>query len=325
MKSVILIGFQYGDFESNKVHIVNSLYLPGILVDLYQVYLFAKRMNPDKIIVITDIEKDSKTDLLLKAIVESIVDSDILTFIETIKESNSYYYYNDQSVLIKTITNETYLSDQLFLYYTGHAKEGYILLPNEQRIKMTDLRDIIISSLKPSSEIFIVMDCCNGTGMELPFRFIHTTNKIDFDEIINNRRYQQFRYQLQHTPNPIFTKQKIICISSTSNNEDSITTKNGSLFTQSLFRHFKSTRLLAELLCYISKECLNTNLQTVTIYSSYPDLYHLWPWLFSSYTYSIHFDSMSNTIILNDNISEEVEDVCFLNKSLEKCYYVQRE
>lgn len=179
MKVAILIGFQYQDIEvlekinfkeelctyiennnnditeltickTNMEEVQNrseKLYLPGIIVDLYQAYLFILNMYPDYIIVITDIMNDQKTSILMKAIVDSIVDADILTFIENIKKKDQYYLYQNVQMLINKIMTISYKADKLFIYYTGHAQNGDIILPNNEKLLMKDFREVLSNSV----------------------------------------------------------------------------------------------------------------------------------------------------------------------------------
>ena len=82
MRKALLIGFQYD----------NEKKLPGIAVDLYYVYSFLKTngWKDEEIKIMTDISKDEATEVLKVAILEKIVNSDILTFIEDCKEKNIY-------------------------------------------------------------------------------------------------------------------------------------------------------------------------------------------------------------------------------------------
>src|SRR3972149_1864954 len=116
MKISILIGFCYDNIEKNK--------LPGIVIDLYLAYKMSLQMKSDQIIIITDLNKDQNTIILLNAITEGIVDAGILNFIENIKKKNIF----------------------------------------------NNFRDIILINSNKKSEIFIVMDCCNGSGLWLPYK-----------------------------------------------------------------------------------------------------------------------------------------------------------
>jgi len=78
MRRAILIGFEYK----------NGKRLPGIPVDLYQVYCFLKNngWKNEEIKILTDIKQDAQTEILKISILDNIVDSGILSFIEDLKE-----------------------------------------------------------------------------------------------------------------------------------------------------------------------------------------------------------------------------------------------
>lgn len=239
MRKALLIGFQYSHDKK----------LPGIATDLYQVYSFLKKYNwqDEEICIMTDIEKDETTDVLKTSILEKIVDSEVLSFIEDSKERNQYVlfkshnHYNNFSTIFP---NEQI---NLFIYYTGHCKEGNIILPNKSLINLTDYFS--------SPNIFIVMDCCEA-GLDLPF-------------VLEGNIYRC-------KDKPKFFKDKIICISSSLEGEKSITTQSGSLFTRHVFKFLESN--LVTVLEKINKLPFK---QTGNISASFPILYV--PGFFYSY------------------------------------------
>lgn len=305
MKIGILIGFQYcNDMFCEQIFEregkFENLYLPGIIIDLYQSYKFVKNMKPDKILIITDIYEDQKTSLLMKSIVEDIVDSDILTFIETIKNTNEYHKYKDLKNFINTISLTCYNQNNIFIYYTGHAKNGYLLLPSIEKYPMSDFRELISNSTYHLANIFIVMDCCNGSCLNLPFKL--EINKSPVYKLVNDTKL-------------FFTKQNIICIVSSLNNENAITSKNGSIFTRAFFKSIKScNRLLSKILIDITSYCSQ---QTPCIYSSYPNIYLIWNWLLNPSNYDITIDNINNHILISTNhIINNVSDICFIDYNI---------
>lgn len=293
MKVSILIGFQYSPNTFNS-----RSHLPGIAVDLYQAYVASVAMCPDQIIVITDINSDQKTSVLMKAIIDSIVDSDILTFIETAKSRQQYYRYRQRSDLMHVIAKTCYQADQVFFYYSGHAMNGHILLPDDQ-VLMTDLRDLLCTSVNRTGDIFITMDCCNGTGLGLPFQLMSNSSQKYVYRLSGGSVLELSSKQDDH-PKVFFPTQRILCISSTNSEENSVTTRSGSIFTRSLFRCFKNRiRSIPTLLQTINNECRSTYQQTTTIHSSYPNLFILWNWLFGSSQIEVVIDPMSQSLIIN--------------------------
>jgi len=199
MRKAILIGFQYKHKQK----------LPGISVDLYLVYSFLKKLGwtDTEIIVFTDIKKDEQTEILKAALLEKIVDSKILSFIEDLKERNQYIefkstnHYNNFNTLFKS-------SDKTFIYYSGHSKNGNLILPNNSLISLDFFRESLTSK-----EIFLIMDCCGG-GIKLPFVLKDNLYRLENEKA--------------------FVKPEIICIASSLVNEKSITTRTGSMFTKNL-------------------------------------------------------------------------------------------
>jgi hypothetical protein len=248
MRKAILIGFEY---ENGKK-------LPGIAVDLYLVYWFLKKKGwgKDEIVVFTDIKIDHQTEVLKTAILEKTVNSDILSFIEDLKDKKQYiefishnHYNNFDSIFSQ------FKVDNLFFYYTGHFKEGNIILPNQSLISLEGLTKI----LTKYSEVISIMDCCNG-GITLPF----------------NCHEKVYRFE-----NENFVKAKIISFASSLENEKSLTSRAGSLFTRNILSILSDDKLnIYQILEKIKKTIIFNN-QTANISSSYPSLHYIFPWVYS--------------------------------------------
>ena len=165
-RKALLLGFQY---EGDK-------YLPGISIDLYLIYNFLKKIGwkDEEIMIYTDIKQDSDTELLRAAILSKLVDVDILSFIEQIKKKGIYTEFRSSTSLISKLNQD---SERLFIYYTGHCKDGNIVLPNGL-ISYDYFLSILQSSERENmKEAFIIFDCCEG-DLKLPFS--HTEdNKIN--------------------------------------------------------------------------------------------------------------------------------------------------
>lgn len=298
MKISVLIGFQYK----------YPVFLPGILVDLYQAYKQAIKMRSDKILIITDIDEDVKTEILMKAIVDEIVDADILTFIETIKIQKYHKLYDNLQGMLENIAEQSYGESSMFFYYTGHSRNGDLILPDDAKIKKTDVRDLLCTCVKKDGDIFIVMDCCYGSGLRLPFRMTLNQNREGI-------------YKLNKEEKVIFTSQRIICLSASSSDETSITNHTGSLFTRALFSVLKlKIRSLTELLYKVNNICLTKHRQTLSIYSSYPNIFVIWGWIYGQDKYEVCLDTVYNTLIIYDqtikhslkHMNDEVDEICTL-------------
>ena len=251
MRRAVLIGFEY---KKDKV-------LPGIIVDLYQVYFFLKRIgwSDSEIIVFTDIKKDYQTEVLKAAILEQTVDSHILSFIQDTKdrgqykEFQSHSHYNNFSSLFTE-------SDYTFVYYSGHAKDQNLILPNNSCISFDHFKSYL-----SISETFLIMDCCEG-GIQLPF-------------LLHEKLYRL---------NPdcsTFLSSKMICISSSLIHENSVTSISGSFFTRELITLLEKIKLTL-LMSQMKKK---TKIGNISV--SHPNIYGVFPWMFKFPCLSISLNS----------------------------------
>lgn len=313
MKVCVLIGFSYHESHDDTTGLEGRIALPGILIDLYQAYSFSKKMNPDKIIVISDIVEDQKTSYLANSLMDSTVDVGVFEFVKTISSLGEHYPFIDRDDFVELMESTLSLADETFIYYTGHVIEECIIFPignhlinandsknyhldgiidlyNETyesplKMNLDEFRSIILSSIGNRCEVFIVMDCCGSNGLNLPFIL-----KNGVGRLANEIGY-------------IFIEPKVICVSSTKYDEDSIASKDGSVFSRSLFSSMKKReRSLRSLMNIIYKDCFSIFPQTATVKLSHPNLKFLWPWLFGSHNIKIDIDNINNVIIVNKKI-----------------------
>lgn len=127
MLIAVIIGFCY----KNSINPNDSkrMFLPGIIIDLYQIYNMFLKIKPDKLMVITDIEEDVTIDIVLEAIKDSKIDAHILSFIKKLKESNNYFQFISKDKLLTLFKENLSSYNKIFIYYTGHVENGSILLP----------------------------------------------------------------------------------------------------------------------------------------------------------------------------------------------------
>ena len=206
----LIIGFEYT--KNNDWEL-----LPGITVDLYQIYDYVKNLNRFKTLVFTDIANDHNTDTLKKAILDGHVDSGLLSFIEDIKVSNCYTIYQTQVLNQYTVNNfdQTIIDfvtglDRLFLYYTGHGKNGNIILPDGTQVGMKYIKTLLNTYTNANCQIISLLDCCES----------------DNKSLVSHPSYQH------------------ISIASTKINEETTTCKSGSKFTRSIINKFKNNKIL---------------------------------------------------------------------------------
>ena len=282
--------------NDDKKHIFNELgvdgkklFLPGIIIDLYQAYKFCLAMCPDRILVITDIIEDPPTRIIKDAIINEVVDGNILNFIADIKTRGHYICYTNLQSMIKTIQETIHLSTDTLIYYTGHSKSNHLILPNDA-IAVNNLRIIILKSVIATANIYLLFDCCYGVSFDLPFHLVDNRYTLTISDQQGNNN---------------FTTQRIISISSASENENSGLTIIGSIFTRIIFKLLHNKfRNINRLIAEINRQSRllfsqSSNFaQTASAYSSHPDAYFLSSWLFNNKENKISFDPIKNIMII---------------------------
>jgi hypothetical protein len=338
MSSVaILIGFNYENNNNSidtKINPNDDIKkLPGIIIDLYQAYINVSKMKPDKILVITDITNDESFSNLFKSMIDGVVSAGVITFINEIKDQNQHYMFTGYDNLISMINDSIKSSTKVFFYYTGHLNNNNIILPiyipnvtfinNEptfifndelninkvntkvnnklkdklkdkesdklferRNLNLTVLRKLFATATDPNAEIILVMDCCHHNGMGLPFSLKNGIFRMTGDD------------------NKVYMKQKILCFTSTIVNEKSVISNKGSIFTKAFFRQISmGVKSIRKILENVTEEVFDTipsktNKQTPTVYSTYPDIRKVWPWLYGS-NFNVNLDIINNVIIIN--------------------------
>lgn len=208
--SCLLIGFEYLSTDKWKS-------LPGIPVDLYQVYQYSLKIS-NNIKVFTDIDCDHNTEILKQAIFNGHANSGLLSFIQDLKDHNHHYPFkstfksnhldnNFESFLIQNSKNV----DKMFIYYTGHAKKGNIILPDSTQVSIKHIYELL-----DCKEVIMILDCCEPDITFLPYQY------QDHYHLINNN----------------FSKKHILCLTSDTNKNT--TSKLGSEFTRLLFNYLVS-------------------------------------------------------------------------------------
>jgi hypothetical protein len=150
---------------------------------------------------------------------------------------------------------------------------------NVDYVSMDDLRDLIFGSCQSDCQIFMAFDCCNGTGLELPWKM--TQNGVY--KLAHNQRVEVVTTdhgQQIIESQPIFYRPDVVCWSSTTQSENSLSTADGSLFSQHLFTMLeKGCRSVRDIKTYVGKQC-EPYTQTSTVHVTYPDRHQLWSWLY---------------------------------------------
>ena len=278
MKVAILIGFGYTEQES-------KMRIPGILIDLHRSYEFAKRMEALKVLVFTDYQRNQKSYPIKEQLRNGELDAETLFFITNLKFQEQYHNYNSLESFKDQIERVTLGVSRLFIYYSGHAERGLIVLPKANReidrISLPQLLSICVNKAHPQAEVFSIVDCCQSDGMGMSFKMIPGDEWYQYQKVYD--LYKQGR--------------EIICLSSGNEEEFSETRIGGSQFTALLYEllnkklYWPIGQLLKEL-----KEGGYENTPVVT--SSDPHLMELWRWTLSSTRLSISFDYLDQTILV---------------------------
>jgi len=238
MKVGFFLGFDYSGSTTERT-------LPGIIVDLY---LMTRAVKMDKLFVITDIDKDPEQTVLLKALLEEVAEVPILSYIQTIKQQQSHILFQDKNQIYQILQQHTLGAEHIFFYYTGHGSKGCLVLPNGELLSSLEIRSLLDGS---NREIFAVVDCCHGDGLQLPYMM------------------REGRYKLRSHD---FILGRFVCLSSTTPEEESTTSRIGSQFTRDVSKYLQSKfRNLFQ---------LSVLLPNAKISSSYPNLSTIWNWVY---------------------------------------------
>jgi len=268
MVTVILISFEYKDPTKNEPK-NNSQFgkLEGSLFDIYTAYMHFTDLGYE-IYTMTDIIENyislrtiRENDPKMKDFLQYLSDK---TFVKNISLDN--FQNSLKNILCKG-------DDKYIIYYSGHGINGNILLPNDDKLPMSDFLKIISMYTKPNTQIFIILDCCDVTNLFLPFEF--KNNKFKYSEESN------------------LFEQIIMLISSSRGNEKSISTFEGSIFTKFFFEKketFNINKCIQSLTDEISRDIqniikegnLSNNCQipNISLYTSYITFPIIWPWVF---------------------------------------------
>lgn len=284
----IIFGFQYKD----------KYEIPGIIIDIFRVYHFLRKARR-KILVITDIEEDKSMSELAISIAEKSTDARIFSFIETLKSRGEYQFWNSVPYVQQLVETNCFEAEKIFIYYTGHAIQKEFIFPissgEMEKVETTTFTRWIYNNCKDDAEILFFLDCCNTSNLDLPFL-------LSMDYSVSRYRSSSSKkggiFHL-HNLEPKFYKQKIICLCSSMEDEDSVATWKGSSFTQLFFQNLEvhaRERNIHKLLKEV-QDVLRSK-QACRAYASYPNLIFLYPWLFSDKISSVNYFDYGISIML---------------------------
>jgi len=240
MITVILIGFRY----STNV-------LPTVTIDLYRAYRYFKELTTD-LTYITDMKPIIYPTNMIELSETSEIGGDIAEFLETDNTKRAH----NKDELIKAMGGSD--AERVVIYYSGHGVDGNLLLPDDTHLSSLTFRSIITKAY-PKASFFIITDCCNATGLSLPY---HLES--------NHFKLSSF---------PSLSEHKMTLITSSTVSEKAVSDSTGSHFTKYLFNYLEQIRKLEmkaglpNLLGCINKAIQSHQSgykQTVGLYTSHP-------------------------------------------------------
>jgi len=291
MPVAIIIGLEY---------IINHISI--MILDLYKAYTYFSSLG-FTIYLITDIVQPIISDSI-KSIVSDDLDNkkisdgiyDFIKNFESIKSDT----IRSAADLISSVQNIIFAEDdkEIAVYYSGHAKLGGLVMPNEDITSIISIRDIILYRLSSDAYVIFIMDCCNPQGGLLPYRLSGNSSNNNQQEFVLVKPY---RFDT-------VVEKNVILLASTTDNEKSYAVKYGSLFSRYLFSNLMdmaqgnviACRSISNLLYKISNDIKlhhPQQQQTPCAYVSYPIDKMIWAWLYGS-PISISAGLIDNTIIV---------------------------
>lgn len=280
--------------------------------------------------VMTDIKHHD--DRIVDIIYNNKVDDNMFSFIHTpdndrdplpMLKWNIVLSYFD---LYHELNNISYITtSQLVIYYTGHSTTdntntnsnnreecSKIILPNNDKMSVIALRDMILSKVSYSTQVLEIFDSCYIGSTCLPYTYLLNSNNT-FDSINNINHISDDgggRFVLTNILCPLMNK--LIHISSSSENESSLSSTNRSYFTKYLINLLTDNIISIPILLKKIQEKIDTKTQkreqSIGIYSSYNLGNSLWSWILptgsyftSILNYAVIISIDSSNAISNDN------------------------
>ncbi|AYV86338.1 MAG: hypothetical protein Solumvirus5_5 [Solumvirus sp.] len=270
MPSAILIGFEYQVIKADTKDGINiTTVFPNTVIDMNLVDQFCREQNWETK-YITDIKEEKLPEGVHEVVVGGRVDLKSLTFY---KNNNANFIMVDtRKKFLEVFTSEIIRlskgkDKKLFVYYTGHGigdKNGKssILLPNDEQVSFTEVREIITKYFFSDGDIVCILDCCYPSSMDLPYQYVPDmalTVEITTDinkstntkHVFDATKEGDYSDNLQYPPiihrtgkwkliEPYTAcRQKFLLITSASNSQVSAADKFGSFFTGAFFQYLR--------------------------------------------------------------------------------------
>lgn len=254
MKAVVIIGFNYTNSKINT--------LPGIPIDINNVYKTFKKSQPDKTIVVTDIKSNMPIHYFYQSIKDGHVTSSVSTFIDYVQKTKEYLLCSNVKTFFEFMNNFMDDVKYITLYFTGHCVNGKIMFPSGEEYSITEIIKNINNRINKDGYIFALFDCCEYTT-NFPFCY-----SIDHGKHIYNK-------------NGEFIPNNIIVMGNKENKNVPID-RHGSNFT----------KLILENINIKSIEEFNKIIPSAGIYVNTCKTKYIWPWVTT--------DDISDIKILED-------------------------
>ena len=97
---------------------------------------------------------------------EGVFDYSILEFVDYLKDY--YIYVNSKSAVLSALSTIS-KRNQALVYFSGHGIDSRLLAPGTER-EMIDGGVLLQALTQLADELFVVLDCCYPTTMDLPYR-----------------------------------------------------------------------------------------------------------------------------------------------------------
>jgi hypothetical protein len=267
---IIIVSFSYDAKLISHHQPISSSF-----IDIHRLYKYASETKSNYTII-TDNRKYQLPSNICQFIGRGCIDLDIYNF-----DLSKSLIISTLPKLLEELSKLFLIDDNILFYYSGHGLKTGFLIPDENVLTYDKLMELV-SSIK--KELFIVMDCCHPSSLNLAYRL--------------NERFRLQRYRR-------LISQEVLLICSSSEDERSISTDKGSIFTELLFNSLKDMRNkkivanLSKLLIDINKKIkdLKLNKQNVMIYSSYPRYVNVPEWILGK-NKSIIYNPKDKTIEL---------------------------
>lgn len=271
-KIALIIGFQYDDDVSEKM---GKKYLPGTLLDLYRIYKTISNSDFDQIVILSDIVI-TNADMYDAITHHDNIGADIHSL-----KSKIIPYVNKEQ--IKALIIEVLHSKFGLLYYSGHSIGSKLLLPGEEYISDTDMYLWMLDITSDDIETIFIFDCCHGHNFLLAYN------------------YDGHVYRLVNEISRYFSH-KIISICASQSHQVSYSDSDGSYLTKSIFSHLYLSKppitKINDLYKRLTTDIMSSTGTHPTIYSSYPNIHFIWPWLITPISWSVLYDTYYGNMII---------------------------